>query len=69
MFNTEGNGKKRMTITEVAHLVGITPKTIMRWEKMGKTRKAKRDWRGWRVYEHDDLELIRQFYETLTIVE
>ena len=32
-----------MTITEVAEIVGISPKTIVRWEKVGKVRKAKRD--------------------------
>ena len=28
--------KRRMTITEVAQIVGISAKTIMRWEKLGK---------------------------------
>ena len=59
---------KRMTITEVAEIVGISPKTIVRWEKVGKVRKAKRDWRGWRVYSEDDLHHIRQFRETLVEV-
>ena len=39
---------KKMTITEVAEIVGISPKTIVRWEKVGKVKRAKRDWRGWR---------------------
>ena len=60
--------KKRMTITEVAELVGISPKTIVRWEKVGKVRKAKRDWRGWRIYDEDDLDHIRQFRETIVEV-
>ncbi|MCA9404823.1 MAG: MerR family transcriptional regulator, partial [Candidatus Omnitrophica bacterium] len=59
---------KRMTITEVAEIVGISPKTIVRWEKVGKVRKAKRDWRGWRVYDEDDLESIKQFRETIVEV-
>ncbi len=57
--------KKRMTITEVASIVGISPKTIARWEKMGKIRKPKRDWRGWRVYDDTDLSQIKEFHETL----
>jgi DNA-binding transcriptional MerR regulator len=57
-----------MTITEVADIVGISPKTIVRWEKVGKVRKAKRDWRGWRVYSDDDLTHIRRFRETLVEV-
>lgn len=54
-----------MTITEVADIVGISPKTIVRWEKVGKVRKAKRDWRGWRVYGEGDLIEIKEFRNTL----
>ena len=56
---------KQMTITEVAQLVGISPKTIVRWEKVGKVKKAKRDWRGWRIYDEGDLYNIKQFRETI----
>lgn len=55
----------RMTITELAKKIGITPKTLMRWEKLGKIRKSKRDWRGWRFYEDMDLTDIKRFYETV----
>jgi len=54
-----------MTITETAKKIGITPKTLMRWEKSGKIRKSKRDWRGWRFYEDTDLSEIRRFFETI----
>ena len=57
--------KKRLTITEVADIVGISPKTIARWEKVGKIRKSKRDWRGWRVYEENDVTHIKEFHETV----
>ena len=57
--------RKRMTITEVAEIVGISPKTIVRWEKVGKVKKAKRDWRGWRVYDDFDLSHIKEFRETI----
>lgn len=50
----------RLTITEVAHRVGVTPKTIIRWEKAGKIRKPKRDWKGWRVYLQEDLDAIER---------
>ncbi|MDP2654659.1 MAG: MerR family DNA-binding transcriptional regulator [Candidatus Omnitrophota bacterium] len=56
---------KRLTITEVADIVGISPKTLTRWEKLGKIRKPKRDWRGWRVYEEGDLSEIKKFHDTL----
>ena len=64
-----GETKKRMTITEVAQIVGISTKTIMRWEKMGKIKKPKRDWRSWRVYDEVDLSQIRQLHEILFEVE
>lgn len=55
----------KITITEAARRLGIVPKTIIRWEQAGKIRKAKRDWRNWRVYTSDDLESMKEFYETL----
>ena len=57
--------KKRLTITEVARAVGVSSKTIARWEKTGKVKKPKRDWRGWRVYDESDLTQIKQFHETV----
>lgn len=55
----------RMTITEVAEKVGVTPKTLLRWEKAGKTPRPKRDWRGWRVYEQEDVSQLVAFHEQL----
>lgn len=55
---------KRLTITEVADSVGVTPRTIMRWEKSGKIKKPKRDWRGWRFYHQEDIEEIKRFFES-----
>lgn len=55
---------ERLTITEVANTVGVTPRTIMRWEKSGKIKKPKRDWRGWRFYYKEDLAEIKEFYES-----
>lgn len=58
-----GNG--RLTITDVANEIGVTTKTLIRWELSGKIKKSKRDWRGWRVYTPEDLGQIKQFHETL----
>ncbi len=58
-----GNG--RMSITEAAQQIGVTSKTIMRWEKAGKVKRAKRDWRGWRFYTVDDLENLQSFKDTV----
>ncbi|MCX5665448.1 MAG: polysaccharide biosynthesis/export family protein [Candidatus Omnitrophica bacterium] len=54
----------RLTITEVGKYIGVTPRTIMRWEKMGKIKRSRRDWRGWRFYLKEDMEDIRKFYES-----
>ena len=56
---------ERMTITEVAEKISVTPKTIARWEKSGKVKKPKRDWRGWRTYTVEDFKKIQAFKETI----
>ena len=55
----------RLSITDVAKYIGVTSRTIMRWEKSGKIKRSKRDWRGWRFYTKEDLEEVRKFYETV----
>ena len=62
-----GNG--RMTITDVAERLGVTPKTIVRWEKAKKVGRPRRDWRGWRIYDKTDLRRLRDFKETIIYVE
>lgn len=59
----------RMTITDVAERIGVTPKTIVRWEKSGKVTNSKRDWRGWRVYDRTDLKRLKDFKETIVYIE
>jgi len=59
----------RMTITEVADKIGVTSKTIMRWEASGKVKKAKRDWRGWRFYTRDDMLGLKKFKESIFYAE
>ncbi len=56
---------ERITITEVAEQLGISVKTIMRWEKSGKIRKARRDWRGWRVYAPEEITELKSLFETV----
>ena len=62
-----GNGK--MTITDVADRIGVTSKTIIRWEKSGKVSKSKRDWRGWRIYDKNDLKILKDFKDTIIYIE
>jgi DNA-binding transcriptional MerR regulator len=56
---------ERLTIGDVADQLGISTKTLLRWEKSGKIRKARRDWRGWRVYAPEDLTELRSFFEAV----
>lgn len=57
----------KYTITEVAKKIGVTTKTLIRWEKAGRIEKPKRDFKGWRVYRQEDLnaleELVNAVYE------
>ena len=55
----------RLSITEVAEQLGVTTKTITRWEKAGKVKRAKRDWKGWRVYSSEDLEEMKGLVEAV----
>ena len=55
----------RLTITDVAERIGVTTKTLIRWEKSGKIRKPKRDWKGWRFYSEDDFADIQKFISTV----
>ena len=55
----------RLTITELAERVGVTPKTIMRWEKAGKIKKSKRDWKGWRFYLEEDITDIERILSSV----
>jgi len=59
----------RMTITDIAGRLGVTTKTIVRWEKSGKIGRAKRDWRGWRFYEKDDLKKLKEYKDTIIYSE
>ncbi len=54
-----------MTITEAAVRVGVSTRTIKRWEFAGKVAKAKRNYIGWRVYDHDDVEELIAFHDTV----
>ncbi len=59
------NGNDFLTITEAARLIGVSAKTIVRWEKAGKVRRSKRDFRGWRVFDDKDLKKLKSFRETI----
>lgn len=54
-----------MTITDVAGRLGVTTKTIIRWEKSGKVKPARRDWRGWRFYDKTEFKKLKEFKEII----
>lgn len=56
---------QRYTIREIASELGVTTKTITRWEKAGKVKRAKRDWRGWRIYTGGDLHELKRLVEAV----
>ena len=63
--DTSSGQNNRMTITEVADQIGVVPRTILRWEASGKIKRAKRDWRGWRVYTPEEIKELKTFHDSL----
>ncbi|MCM8823990.1 MAG: MerR family transcriptional regulator [Candidatus Omnitrophica bacterium] len=61
----KGQINNLITITDLAEQIGVVPKTIIRWEKAGKIKKAKRDWKNWRVYTSDDVMEIKKIVQRL----
>lgn len=47
--------RERLRIGEVAKLVGVTPKTVRHYEKVGLLKKPERSESGYRLYSADDL--------------
>ena len=50
--------EKYYTVNEVAEKVNLSAKTLIRWEKNGKLKPAKRDFKGWRAYTEEDVQNI-----------
>ena len=55
----------RFTITEAADRIGVSTKTIIRWEKARRIARAKRDWRGWRVFTEQQVSEMIKLHEQL----
>ena len=47
--------RERLRIGEIAGLVGVTPKTVRHYEKVGLLKEAERSESGYRLYAADDL--------------
>ena len=51
---------------EVCDLLGISKKTLFKWEDEGYIPAIGRDWRHWRVYSETDIGDIRRFMSQRT---
>jgi DNA-binding transcriptional MerR regulator len=58
-MDTEGP-RERLLIGEVAGLLGVTPKAIRHYEKLGLIEKPERSASGYRLYTADDLLRLQQ---------
>jgi DNA-binding transcriptional MerR regulator len=54
---TSKNLKKYKT-SEICSRFDISRATLFRWESEGLLRGVERDWRGWRVYNENNLQAI-----------
>jgi len=43
---------------EAARRLGVTARTLKRWEQEGHIDPAKRDYRKWRIYTEEDVDVI-----------
>jgi hypothetical protein len=46
---------------EAARFVGVSKNTLLRWLDEGLIDDVQRDWRGWRVWLHKDIERVKAF--------
>ena len=56
--------KKILTPSEICKIAGISKNTLFDWEKKELIPKAKRDWRGWRVFSEKDLQKVLEIKNT-----
>lgn len=49
-----------LSTQEVCDQLDISKRTLQNWEKAGVIPLATRDWRGYRVFSHEDVERIRE---------
>ncbi len=54
---------------EVCRMIGISRNTLFRWLKEGKFGAHEyRDWRGWRLFTHSQLESARSATDLVSVV-
>ncbi len=55
---------KTYSANGVCKLVGLTKKTLFRWEELGLIPKPQRDYNNWRIYTEQDLDYIKQVHNS-----
>ena len=55
--------QKRFSVGEAARIVGVSKKTLYRWEKArkGGLKKVLRDYKGHRIYTESQVRALREF--------
>lgn len=61
--------KPMLTPSEICKKAGISKNTLIDWEKKDLIPKAKRDWRGWRVFSEKDLKEVIKFKNTKNLTK
>ncbi len=53
-------GKKIYSTNEVYTMVGISKNTLIDWEKKYDELIIERDWRGWRAYTEENIQILKK---------
>jgi excisionase family DNA binding protein len=62
-------GKLIFTVTEVAQLLGLSARTLVRWEKEGRIPPARRDRRDRRIYTAAEVRMLAQHVYGVDLAE
>ena len=46
---------------EAANCIGVSKNTLLRWLDERLIDDVQRDWRGWRIWKHEDIERVKAF--------
>jgi hypothetical protein len=48
-------------LLQAARMIGVAPITLKRWLLSGKVAEVQRDRNGWRIFQQEDVERIREY--------
>ncbi len=52
-----------LSTAEAAKRIGVSKNTLLRWLDGGLIEDVNRDWRGWRVWDDQDIERVKVFQQ------